>query len=85
MAVIECRNPCDPQAFRDRNNRCVSRAEREVAVLNDQISHARIVSGHKWLGPKLFSCQRAEERRLRLRAELGEHVADFGDNDRRDD
>lgn len=57
MVMIECRNPCDPKAFRDRNDRRVGRAEREVAVLDDQVSHASIVSGHKWLDPKLFSCQ----------------------------
>ncbi|WUI68573.1 hypothetical protein OHQ90_00755 [Nocardia sp. NBC_00403] len=79
MTVIKCCHPLDPEPFRDGNYRRVCRTEREPSVLDYKVCHARIVGGEELFNLEFFGRQRTEETGLGLCAELGEHVADFGD------
>ncbi len=85
VAVVEGSHGGYPESFGDCDDRCVSRSEREAAVLNHQFRHPPEVRRGQWFDLKFFCRQGSQELCLSLWSMLGEHVADLGHDGRWND
>jgi hypothetical protein len=86
VAAIERRDFGGVEPFRRGDYRGVDSAERQVAVLGDQLRDADGVAGVQRLDREAAAGEIAEEANLGLPAQPGfDQVGDLGDDERRDD
>lgn len=68
MTAIECRDLDDAEPLRNRDNRRIGRAEQEIGVDLDQFGHTLVIDQFEINNHQRFQHDRAQERRLNLRA-----------------
>jgi hypothetical protein len=86
VATVEGRHFGGVKPLRCRDHRGVDSAERQVAVLRDELCDADGVAGMERLDCKVASGEVAEEANLGLPAQPGcDQVGDLGDDERGDD
>ncbi len=85
MPTIQSRDLSQPEPLRERDDRRVSRTERQVPVLPDETGRTPEVVGKKVCRTEGTVRHRVEERRLDAGTRLpSKQVPDFGRNRRRD-
>src|SRR5580765_6724952 len=80
VAMVEGGHGRDAEAFGDRYHGGVGGAEGERSVLNDQVGHAGVVGRAERIDDEFLGGKGAQKSSFGLRARLGEHVTDFGDD-----
>jgi PPOX class probable F420-dependent enzyme len=86
VTVIDRGDVVHAETFCNSDDGCVNRAEREVAVLHDQLGDPHPVGRRNWLGDEVAGSEIAEEVDLGIDAQSGaEQVEHFGNDESRHD